>query len=185
MRVTSTGQEQIECGLREAHEAVLRTTYRPEDIRLAPNTEYVVYAMTINQGTLWVYIDDGLGSRYPVWYPNSVFGLTDGRLSRWWVLGVDDDRRRGGAIVVAFPEWARTPYEFYDRLTDGAVEELGIWARRKRALDLEFAPAELRDKLIDVGCADIAQCPRCRGTVSITPPDELARCEECGLLARL
>jgi hypothetical protein len=108
---------------------------------------YVVYAATAASGGMWYYLADDNELYYPVWYPAPLFGVVDGRLSRYWIYGYTLlERGEADYPIFAFKEWATDPY-FYDRLTDGDGPAVAIYQKYKNLMDREAVLTDLKSIL--------------------------------------
>jgi len=108
---------------------------------LVTGKEYVVYAMTVYRGYLWIYIcdEDYQPGGYPVWYPLPLFEVIDRRMSRYWEIGVrrSASKEDVGDPIVAFKEWVED-FAFYERLTDGDAQAVATFENFKATMDDEF-----------------------------------------------
>lgn len=145
---------------------------------LRPGSEYTVYALTIKRGQVWYYLMDERELKYPVWHPALLFDPTDGRVSRHWVFALHEKGVRDGDIVFAFPEWARNPLDYYDRLSDGESEAQAVFDRYRALMDLEFATGSSRPRAEALGDGWM-MCPECRETWQVIAAGELLRCPGC------
>jgi len=86
---------------------------------LTPGREYDVCAVEVRSGLTFLFVVDDLGTDYPVWYPASIFEITDAVLPAGWVIAI----REGSGLappelVLAIPEWAANE-PFYEDLVSG------------------------------------------------------------------
>lgn len=100
--------------------------------------EYTVYALTVNFNYPWYYIYDEWDRGYPLWHPAPLFEVTDNRLSRYWLFSVLFDQERRCDTLLAYPEWAKDPYNYYSALVDGEKWAEEIFQRYKQLMDNEF-----------------------------------------------
>ena len=145
---------------------------------IRPGRDYVVYALTLRRGRFWYYILDETGAKYPVWHPAALFDVVDGRPSRYWLFGFHDKGLRDGDALFAFADWARHPFEYYDRLTDGEVIARQTFERFRDLMSLEFD-----DPNIDLFADDLGHgwlmCPNCREAWHAPLRGALIRCPSC------
>src|SRR5689334_4820407 len=97
---------------------------------LTPGKEYIVYAIGWRKGGLQFYVSDDDNLSYPHGYPAPLFRITDNSLSSQFRL-VHWPDHEDYEVLISFPEWVNDPY-FYDRLTDGSIQEVQVFARYKR-----------------------------------------------------
>lgn len=154
------------------------------DFPLTLEKEYVVYALTVRRGALWYYVFDDNGVWYPVWYPAALFAITDSRVSRYWVVGLYREGLGDGSAIVAVAPWAKDPYVFYDRLTDGDPEVRNTFSTYRALMDHEFDLAEQQAVADDVGNGWLA-CSICRWVWRQAVRGSLIRCPECGNSLRM
>lgn len=135
---------------------------------------YVVYAMTIYLGYIWYYLIEDDSDRYPHWRPSPLFDVVDGRLSKYWIFSIVD-----GHTTWAYPEWARDPYNYYDRLSDGCKNEEEIFRSYRKLMDLEFPnPSNTEQALI--GDNVWLMCPKCIDAWESTSSDDgMVICPKC------
>ncbi|MFA6915648.1 MAG: hypothetical protein WC222_04570 [Parachlamydiales bacterium] len=146
-------------------------------IPLIINKNYVVYGSTIRDGFIWYYICDEYYSYYPAWWPSPAFEVINSQLSRYWVYSCKEEVDY--IPIIAFPEWAENPYDFYDRLTDGFNKEIEIFKRYKELMDLEFPDPSISLKA-EVGDESWLLCPLCIDAWESTNKlDALVRCPKC------
>lgn len=102
---------------------------------IAKGEEYTVYAITTYLGHLWYHIWDRDSVTYPCWNPSPLFEISDGRLSRCWVVG---SHKRGGDHVCLFgyPEWVHDP-SHVSMLVDGDDGAEKIFQKYKQQMDTE------------------------------------------------
>lgn len=101
-------------------------------------SEYVVYAITLFLGDIWYYICDDSYKYFPVWHPACLFRVVDPRLSATWQYVYDPVTDSSDeAMLLGFREWA-TDHGFYERLTEGDPDAVGVFRRYKTILDSEF-----------------------------------------------
>lgn len=107
---------------------------------LLVDKNYVVYAMTVFDGSTWFYVLDEHGAPFPHWYPADLFTIEDERIPPDWVIGYVHARDgRAGYPVVSFPEWALDP-SFYERLVDGSASAAETFARRRKSAESPAVP---------------------------------------------
>jgi hypothetical protein len=150
---------------------------------LHKDKSYVVYALTIRTGAIWYYVLDDSGVSYPVWHPAPLFEILDARISRYWLFGSSDAGLRRGFALFAFAEWARDPWDYYDRLTDGESSAVATFNKFRDLMDLEF-----QDSLGTATAEDIGEswmlCPHCRTGWSSPARGESLRCPACKVTLR-
>lgn len=144
-------------------------------------TEYVVYALKMYLGYIWYCICDRVYTYYPRWYLSSLFEVSDKRLSRYWLIRVEEDDSGKNTPYFSFPEWANDPY-FYGELIeeDSSDKNANTFRKYKELMDLEFpdnsitAIAQVGDKewLICPICIDAWNCPN--------DQDGMVKCPKCG-----
>ncbi|MFA6915651.1 MAG: hypothetical protein WC222_04585 [Parachlamydiales bacterium] len=156
---------------------VLPEKYRDMKFPIKVNKNYVVYGMIIEDGYMWYYICDETYSYYPVWKPSPLFEVINNQLSRYWVYSCK--KEFDYISVIAFPEWAENPYDYYDRLTDGFDKEIEIFKRYKELMDLEFPDPTVTIKA-EIGDESWLLCPLCIDAWESTNKlDALVRCPKC------
>jgi len=77
---------------------------------LVENEEYCVYGITFRENHPWYYLCLGEDDDSPTAYPAELFKITDGKLSSYWRLSVEEP-------AIVFEEWANDS-SFYERLLD-------------------------------------------------------------------
>src|SRR5574342_425199 len=109
--------------------------------RLIIGKEYVVYAITEMHEFIWYSLCDENYNYYPMWFPFSIFEITDQRLSRYWIFSLRERLSRTDTIVfspfLAYSEWSLQD-DYYDNLTDGEEREVKIFKKYKELMELEF-----------------------------------------------
>jgi hypothetical protein len=146
---------------------------------LERNKEYIVYAMTINEGYVWYYICDNNFSYYPVWKPCPLFEIVDNRISRYWVFSYKKGLNYTKAHAIwSYPEWADDP-NYYDKLTDGDKREVSLFKAYKEKMYFEFSDSIISDTA-QIGDKEWLICPCCIDAWQLkNDKDALVKCPKC------
>jgi hypothetical protein len=137
--------------------------------------EYVVYALNVFKKYTWYCICEE-SDFYPMWNPCVLFDIIDTRLSRFWIVGCDEDNMP----FLSFPEWVNDAY-FYGELIENNSDDINavVFRKYKKLMDLEFpdlsisTTAEIADK-------DWLICPKCIDAwESSNDQDALVKCPIC------
>ena len=108
-----------------------RTGYRDsETLPLKIGKVYPLYAVTKYQGFFWYFVKDEAIDRYPVWYPSALFEVFDRQIPEDWAFNEAFTEGRSAHPLLGIKEWIVSPL-FYDRLTDGEIEESEVFGRYK------------------------------------------------------
>lgn len=145
---------------------------------LTRDREYVVYALTVNQGGLWYYVLDDSGVWYPRWHPAALFSITDPRASKYWVVGLSHQGLEDGSAVVAIAPWARDPFDFYDKLSDGEPTIRQTFEVFRELMDHEFDAPDEKPVVTEVGDGWLC-CPICRWLWHQPVRDQSTQCPCC------
>lgn len=97
---------------------------------LTVGASYPVVAIVVNHGIPWYYIHDDDDLSWPIWYPASLFEVSDGAFPESWVYGYFVVSRDVQFPIISFPEWANDRY-FYERLIDGEPSAESTYALRR------------------------------------------------------
>jgi hypothetical protein len=150
-----------------------------ENFSIKPEKEYIVYALWIYVGYIWYCISDEDKTFYPMWNPSTLFEITDNRLSRFWVFGIDEDNNRKVPFL-SFPEWVNDSC-FYEDLVDGNSNDPKaiIFSKYKEFMDLEFSDSSISDTA-QIGDEEWLICPQCMDAwQSTNDKDALVKCPKC------
>ena len=98
-------------------------------LNLEKGGEYCVYGITFRDNTPWYYICLGEDDDSPTAYPANLFSISDGRLSSYWRLSVNEP-----SLVIE--DWASDP-SFYERLVDGDPLAIQSFRRFRALMDTE------------------------------------------------
>lgn len=157
---------------RKQHEGLLS--------RINLEKTHIVYGITVNYQKPWYYICDKVNKNYPRWYPGNLFEVTDPRLSKYWVYSYKRLSNFTDADpIITFPEWANNHPDFYDKLSDDEDEELEIFTKYKKLMDVEFPDPSIiiSAEIID---DNWLFCPLCiDGWESSDNLDALVICPKC------
>lgn len=91
---------------------------------------YWVYGLAVYLGTIWYYVLNDDGNRWPLWEPSGLFEVEDGTIPASWIFGNYRFDRNEQYPILSFPEWAGD-FSYYERLLDDEPEALEIFARRR------------------------------------------------------
>lgn len=104
--------------------------------------KYTVYAFILRPPRgIRFYVYDENDVYLPIWYPAPLFVIVDHRLSKYWEFHFDDSPSTTW-LIMAYPEWARDPWNYYNALSDQEKEAVEIFERYRRLMDSEFANSE-------------------------------------------
>ncbi len=135
--------------------------------------------MTIDVGYIWYYICDEDCTYFPIWNPAPLFQVVDGKMSKYWTYAFypDTDYYRTETIW-AYPEWAKNPYRYYDRLSDGEDEEVEIFKKYKALMDVEFPNPSILDRATILDDAWL-MCSYCIDAWESISNDGMVICPTC------
>jgi hypothetical protein len=153
--------------------------YSDEIFYIEERKEYIVYALSVIEGSIWYCICDKVYSFYPRWYSSIFFDVIDNRPSRFWIVGFREENNKILPFL-SFPEWANDPY-FYGELIDGNSDdsEAIIFSKYKEFIDLEFSDSSISD-IAQIGDDEWLICPQCmEAWQSTNNKDALVRCPKC------
>jgi hypothetical protein len=86
---------------------------------LTPGKEYDVRGLEVSKGLPFIYVNDDVGSDYPLGYPAPLFEVVDPAPTPGWVIAVrTDPAAEYPELVMAFPPWAEDRY-FHSDLASG------------------------------------------------------------------
>lgn len=140
------------------------------------DSEYIVYGITLNEGSLWYFICDHWSSE-PTGRPSRLFEIIDNRLSRYWVFSQDKVEDTIYSRWV-FPEWAEETY-FIDRVFEGERREYALFDTYRELMDLEFPDPDISEKA-QIGDSEWLICPTCMDAwLSPSGLDALVICPKC------
>lgn len=132
----------------------------PSDFPIDIGCEYNVYAISEFYGFIWFCILDRNSDTSPMWYPSVFFEIIDSRLSRYWIFSFfENSLKKGKRPFFGFPEWA-VNIEFYSDLVEGESEEIELFQRYRKAMDLEF-PDKSVTVSAQIGDEKWLICPDC------------------------
>jgi hypothetical protein len=92
------------------------------------------------------------------WIPSNAL-IVEPRISRYWVSSIKEDVKTTIRLFFSFPEWANEEL-FYHNLIEGQRREMGLFARYKQLMDLEF-PNPAVTQFAQVGDNSWLICPFC------------------------
>lgn len=148
------------------------------DYQIVKNKNYVVYGMTLFSGYIWYFLFTESETYYPISYPSPLFKVVDGRLSKYWLYSFENaEKRESLRYIWAFPEWANDPY-YYDRLTDGEIDDIKIFQMYKHLMDVEFPNPDVLEKakILD---DEWLLCPNCIDGWKSNTLDGMVICPQC------
>lgn len=153
---------------------------RDYDFRLDEGAQYTVYGITLKDGLLWYYICDKSFIYYPIWKPSVFFEVVDPCLSRFWIYSFKKFENYISAHpIITFPEWANNHPDFYDKLSDGEIQEVEIFRAYKKLMDLEFPDKSIKEaaQIVD---EKWLLCPICNNAwANIDDLNGMVICTEC------
>lgn len=147
-----------------------------ETFFLEEGKKYTVYAIRIYLGYIWYCVCDEGFVFYPTWIPSLIFKITDARLSRHWIFGLEDEK----SPFLSFPEWVNDPY-FYRDLVDGDSKDTNalVFRKYKEIMSLEFPDPSISETAT-IGDQEWLICPSCNDAwQSSNNEDALVRCTQC------
>ena len=118
---------------------------------------YTVFAISNFSGYTSYCIDEELSQ--PMWYPHILFEIIDPRISRYWIYKLKANLSNKAFPFFGFSEWVQDP-NFYTNLVDGDVEEMKIFEKYKKKMELEFPNSSIQDKA-NIGDEQWLMCPYC------------------------
>jgi len=104
------------------------------DVDLEIEREYIVYGIVFWDNSPWYYLCIEDYDQYPKPFPSEFFDVTDGRLSSYWVLHVENEEEILSSIV--FREWANTAC-FYELLLEGDEFAIENFNNYRELIDIE------------------------------------------------
>lgn len=143
--------------------------------------EYIVYGMTLYMSYVWYYLCHENYIYYPFWHPSPLFDVVDNRLSKYWIFSFERGKDKHTTYTNwVYPEWANDPY-YYDKLTDGDEEEVEIFRRYKKLMDVEFPDASVSEKYTAIVGKEKGWllCPECLEAWQQTSNDGMVFCPRC------
>lgn len=143
---------------------------------------YVVYATVVADGGCLAYVVNG--DQPYIAIPSTLFRLTDGAISRYWVLN-QQYVAVGGAgrtlvSISGYPAYARNS-EHYSGLVDGRPSDLLVFNKYKEAMDLEF-PDPAITKMAEILEGEWLQCAVCAEGWKSDMRDGMVRCPACATM---
>lgn len=102
---------------------------------LTVGRNYTVYALALRGDQIWFFLHDDNALYYPMSYPSDLFEISDNRVPSTWHFR-ETPRSLDHTAIFAIREWVTDDF-FYDRLTDGNVEEVRIFRTAKQIIDAE------------------------------------------------
>lgn len=126
---------------------------------LTQGKEYLVYAITEFYGYTWFCICEDSFIYFPRYLPFPLFEISDQRLSRYWVFGLQENGFKEIVPCIAYPEWVNEKYYYYD-LVEGEKREKSKFSKYKELMDLEF-PDESITRSVQIGDDVWLICPDC------------------------
>jgi hypothetical protein len=97
--------------------------------------DYVVYALSARDRSVWYYVHDDEDLPYPMAYPAPLFQVLSGAVPSVWCVSLDLE----GDHVELFlgpRSWIADPF-FYDRLTSGNADAARLFAEVKGHIERE------------------------------------------------
>lgn len=175
----------------DLHQALLKMRIIADDkLSLTVGRHYVVYAIQMDSVFPKLFIADDVFSYYPKPYYLPLFDVVDERFSRFWrppakyltwkALNQNDEI---GKQLIAFKEWVWKGDLFFERLFDGMPQEIELFSKYKKAMDMEFAPPDLKDLANRLEGSWI-QCSLCFEAWECDDKNELVKCPECHSILR-
>jgi hypothetical protein len=112
-----------------------------------------------------------------MWKPAPLFEVARGEISKFWIYNYDP-LNIPYETIWAFPEWAKNPYKYYDRLTDCEDVEVEIFKKYKTLMDLEFPnpSVNLTAEILD---DTWLMCPNCIDAWESTSQNGMVICPKC------
>lgn len=150
-----------------------------ENFSTIKGKEYLVYATGICRNSVWYCICNESYTYFPWWYPFLIFDISDNRLSRYWVFGLEDNNNKKTQFF-SFPEWVNDRY-FYGELVENNANDLNaiIFRKYKELMDLEFPDPSISETA-QIGDSEWLICPKCIDAwQSKNDRDALVKCPKC------
>jgi len=99
--------------------------------------EYTVYALILRPPHhVWYYVYDDNDVYFPILRPAPLFAIVDHRVSKYWEFHFKDSPTTGW-FLMAYPEWARDPFNYYDALSDQKQDAIDIFEKYRQLMDSE------------------------------------------------
>jgi hypothetical protein len=143
--------------------------------QITTNHEYTVYGVLFSGGTVSYLVQDD--DNLPSWYPASLFRVSDGRVSQYWVSVDWSSLAHKYFYMISFPELVSSP-AFFDSLSLGENFAREIFYKRKDLADLEFVDDSVEKTVMFVD-ENWVQCPLCCEAWEINSYDAMVRCPKC------
>lgn len=154
---------------------------------LVVGSYHVVYTIGLRSSGLSRFYIDNQGLGYPISYMKYFFEVYCNKLSRYWRLFSapegDFHSRFQYDFLMTFPEWGKDEH-FYGRLIDGGTQEVALYAKYKRLMDLEFLHPGIGQSTIPLGIENWVMCPHCDETWEENKYNGISRCPKCSLHLR-
>lgn len=102
---------------------------KPEQVHVTPGREYVVHALAVYEGVLFLQIVDDLG--YPSWKPMWLFNASGGVLPRDWICSSFPEEE---PQLIVGPDFIARDQSAYSRMVELDAEQVDRFWRRLDAL---------------------------------------------------
>ncbi|MDD3020751.1 MAG: hypothetical protein PHX61_07205 [Alphaproteobacteria bacterium] len=93
--------------------------------------EYLVQAVEVWEGGVWVYLQTYLPGEYPYHYPIEMFEVVDNKLPEGWSVQFEEKNGNITFKRICIPEWADDE-EFYAKLIDGDPKTVALYRKKMR-----------------------------------------------------
>ena len=159
-------------------DCLVETKFNTHETRLVVEKNYVVYAMILNSGYIWYFLEDEDKLYYPFAYPAPFFKVLNGNLSRYWIYSTEIGKDKNSSRTIwTYPEWANDPY-FYNQLTDGKREALEVFKKYKELMDIEFPLPSIPEAASALD-EEWLMCHFCLDAWQSTSKDGMVICPKC------
>lgn len=120
------------------YEGLYSFSSETEYVELDVGKQFVVYAITTIKKHVW-YLVEVQGLSVPMYYPAHLFKITDGRLSKYWIVkeGQDDYDNKAHIVKIGFKELVEDDF-FYGELLEDNPENIEVFKKYKKSMDNEF-----------------------------------------------
>jgi hypothetical protein len=110
--------------------------YPDGEFGLVLGKEYTVYGVVFwdNAPLVYIFLDEG--DDYPKPVAMDFFELSDGGLSKCWMLSYSPQGTKESSSSLVFKEWAEDPV-FYERLVEGDKAAVDVFNKYRSFMDSE------------------------------------------------
>ena len=145
---------------------------------------YTVYAIAIRNCYPWYFVADDYydewSSSYPQNYAAAFFVETDVRVSSCWTVGFRGANMKVEGmreVLFTFKEWANDEV-FYERLFDGNKNDIQLFQKYKKFMDMEYPLSSVTDTA-ELVHDNWLMCPKCIDAWESDSVLGMVRCPKC------